>query len=458
MALTRKRLVQYVFALIAMGAVVGLASFTYIEVMNVGLAAFSLLFENLLLTVISAYLFFFLCVLILRYSIIILYSFLEHLEYLTGRRTRKKELASYARKDDAALPLITLVVPAYNEGVVIQAAVRSLLHLDYPNYEVLVIDDGSTDDTYEKAMVVAKESQRVSVRVISKRNGGKADALNTGMTWARGEFILNMDGDSKLSSNALRVCVRHFDDPSVGAVAGNVKVINRDNIWTRIQALEYVEGLAMARKAQSFLRSVNIIPGPLGMFRKSVLQQVGGYDHDTFAEDCDLTLKLLMRGWHIAYEPLAVAWVESPSRLLDLLKQRYRWTRGILQATRKHSKALWQPRKAGLNFYILWYMLFEGIVWPFSTVAGSIFFSFVGLHYGVATFLFFWWLQLTLLDVISAAYCVVVEEEEPVLIIYAIAFRLFYIVIVDVAKVFATIEEWQGTAMTWGKLEREGKL
>jgi cellulose synthase/poly-beta-1,6-N-acetylglucosamine synthase-like glycosyltransferase len=252
--------------------------------------------------------------------------------------------------------------------------------------------------------------------------------------------------------------VPHFDNPSIGAVAGNVKVLNRENVWTNIQALEYVEGLAMARKAQSFLRSVNIIPGPLGMFRKSVLQQVGGYDHDTFAEDCDLTLKMLMKGWHVAYEPTAIAWVETPSGLLDLLKQRYRWTRGILQATKKHSHALWNPKKAGVNFFILWYMLFEGIVWPFSTVLVNLFFVYVSFQFGLAVLLFYWWLQLTVLDLVAAAYCVVIEEEDPALIFYAVLFRVMYINIADICKVFATIEEWRGAAMTWGKLEREGKL
>jgi biofilm PGA synthesis N-glycosyltransferase PgaC len=351
-----------------------------------------------------------------------------------------------------------LVVPAYNEGPVIEAAIGSLLVLDYPNYEVLVVDDGSTDDTYDKALAAARASRFVPVRVITKKNGGKADALNTGMMHARGEFILNMDGDTKLSPNTLRACIRHFDDPRIGAVAGNVKVYNRENLWTRVQALEYVEGLAMARKAQSFMRSVNIIPGPLGVFRKSVLQEVGGYDQDTFPEDCDLTLKLLMRGWHIAYEPSAVALVETPSRLLDLLKQRYRWTRGILQATRKHRWALWRPRKAGINCFILWYMLFEGVVWPISTVLGNVFFAYIGVTYGMVSLMFFWWLQLTVLDLISASYCVVVEEEEAGLIWYSLAFRTFYITIIDVAKVLATIEEWRGTAMGWGKLQREGKL
>lgn len=416
--------------------------------------SFTVLLENIVLATMSYYLLFFLFLLIVRYAVLIFYSFMDHLEALY--KGRKHSVSIY--REDSLLPMISLVVPAYNEGVVIQAAIRSLLLLDYPNYEILVIDDGSTDDTYEKAMAVAQEQDKIPVRVITKRNAGKAEALNTGMSVARGEFILNMDGDSKLSSNTLRACVRHFDDPSIGAVAGNVKVINRENIWSKIQALEYVEGLAMARKAQSFMRAVNIIPGPLGMFRKSVLKQVGGYDHDTFAEDCDLTLKMLMRGWHIAYEPTAIAWVETPTGLLNLLKQRYRWTRGILQATNKHSQALWQPRKAGLNFYILWYMLFEGIMWPFSTLLGNIFFAYVGIQYGLSTLLFLWWLQLTVLDVVAAAYCVVIEEEDPALIFYAVTFRLFYINIIDVSKVFATIEEWRGNAMTWGKLDREGKL
>lgn len=416
--------------------------------------SFSVLLESYVLMIVSGYLLFFLVLLIIRYGVLILYSFMEHLESLYKRREAPVRL--YV--EDSSLPMISLVVPAYNEGIVIQAALRSLLLLDYPNFEIIMIDDGSTDDTYEKALVVAREQQDIPLRVITKRNGGKAEALNTGMTAAHGEFILNMDGDSKLSSNTLRACIRHFENPKVGAVAGNVKVVNRENIWSKIQALEYVEGLAMARKAQSFMRAVNIIPGPLGMFRKTVLQQVGGYDHDTFAEDCDLTLKLLMRGWHIAYEPSAIAWVETPSRLLDLLKQRYRWTRGILQATSKHSQALWQPRKAGINCFILWYMLFEGILWPFSTLLGNIFFAYIGIQYGLATLLFYWWLQLTVLDVVAAAYCVVIEEEDPSLIFYAVMFRLFYINIIDISKVFATIEEWRGHAMTWGKLDREGKL
>ena len=450
----KRRVLGYAAALVVCAMGLAAVAFNQFQLVTLTLSTFQILVQNLVLAAISVYLLFFLTVLVLRYGLMMVLSFMEHLENQIKGRERKEP----SLQDDASLPMISLVVPAYNEGPVIEAALRSLLKLDYPNFEILVVDDGSTDDTYEKALAVARSSSVVTVRVIHKPNGGKADALNTGIVHAKGEFILNMDGDTKLSRNTLRACVRHFENPRIGAVAGNVKVLNRENLWTRVQALEYIEGLAMSRKAQSFVRLVNIIPGPLGMFRKSVLQQVHGYDSDTFAEDCDLTLKVLTRGWHVAYEPTAIAWVETPSSLLDLLKQRYRWTRGILQAMRKHRAALFRPGKAGVNFYILWYMMFESIIWPFSTVLGSIFFAYVGLRYGVVLFIFYWWLQLTMLDLIAATYCVVVEEEDPMLIFYAVAFRLFYINIVDVSKVFATIEEWRGNAMTWGKLKREGKL
>lgn len=447
----RQRAIAFGFIGLVILSSLLMLGFSYLTLQREG-GSLAVILESTVLRIVAIYLLFILLVLIARYSITILLSYLEHINVVSHGDPSKSE------SNERSLPMISLVVPAYNEGVLIEAALKALLNLDYPNYEIIVVDDGSSDDTYYKALRIAETSADVAVRVLTQPNGGKAQALNKGISMARGEFVLCMDGDSKLSSNTLRVCIRHFADARVGAVAGNVKVINRNNMWSKIQALEYIEGLAMARKAQSFAHVVNIIPGPLGMFRKEVLREVGGYDHHTFAEDCDLTLKLLMHGWHIVYEPAAVAWVETPSSLLNLLKQRYRWTRGILQATSKHGWALWSPRKAGVNFWILWYMLFEGVVWPFSNVLSNLFFVYVSFEYGLITLLFFWWLQLTLLDLIAASYCVVIEKEDPKIIPYAVLFRLLYINIIDVAKVLATIEEWRGTAMTWGKLEREGHL
>jgi poly-beta-1,6 N-acetyl-D-glucosamine synthase len=389
-------------------------------------------------------LFAFLVLLILRYIGLLWFSYLNHLE-----------------RDDAEptnLPPITILVPAYNEGTVIQGSIRSLLALDYPRYEILVIDDGSKDDTTMKASVYIGDHGRATVRVITKPNGGKARALNTGIAQATSDFILCMDGDSALHPQTLRRAIRHFQDPAIGAVAGSVKVVNRTNLLSSLQALEYIEGLNMVRAAQGFFRLVNIIPGPIGIFRKSALEKVGGYDHDTFAEDCDLTLKLLLEGWQIQYEPGSVAYTEAPEKMLDLLKQRYRWTRGILQAISKHKRRLVDPR-GGIGVTLtLWYMIFEGIMWPVMNVFGNVLFVFVAARYGTALPLVLWWAQLTVLDLSAALYCVVVEEESLLLVPYAIFYRAFFALTIDVAKLFATFEELFKLRMDWGKLERIGRI
>jgi cellulose synthase/poly-beta-1,6-N-acetylglucosamine synthase-like glycosyltransferase len=352
-------------------------------------------------------------------------------------------------------PLVTIVVPAYNEGPVIQQSVRSLLCMDYPCFEVLVVDDGSSDDTYERALQASRGFARV--RVIRKPNGGKASALNVGLAHARGTLILNMDADSKLSSNALRVCVRHFLDPSVGAVAGNIKVVNRENMATRLQAIEYIHGLGLERRAQDVMKAVSVIGGPLGMFRRDALQEVGGYDSDTFAEDRDVTLKLLAKGWLVTYEPEARAWCESPSRWLDLLSQRYRWTRGTVQAVFKHRRSLWTLRENPAMCLSLWYMALDSLVVPVISLAMLGFFGFLALAFGRSEFLLLWWTQVALFDVAVTLYCIELDDEDRGLVPYALALR-FYAIFTDVAKLLAIGEELLQVEMSWGKLAREGKL
>jgi poly-beta-1,6 N-acetyl-D-glucosamine synthase len=390
----------------------------------------------------------FLVLLVLRYFALLWLGYLQHIE----------SEASPDERELGFLPPVTLVVPAYNEAPVIQAAIRSLLELDYPSYEILVVDDGSTDDTYARAAELEGRHGGVVVRVVSKANAGKANALNTGIAIARHPFVVCMDGDSRLDRDTLRAAMCHFADPKVGAVAGNVKVCNRNSLWTRLQALEYIEGLNMARRAQGFLRVVNIIPGPIGIFRRETLSSVGGYDSDTFAEDADLTLKILTAGWHIVYDDRAVAYTEAPESLLDLIKQRYRWTRGILQALRKRAGWLVVPHGGVSVWMSLLAMLFEAVIWPVMNVLGNLFFVLAALFAGAADFVVYWWILLTLLDVAAALHTVAMEEEDLALVPYAVIYRLFFVVLIDVAKLFATAEELFRVRMTWGKLERVGRL
>ena len=389
----------------------------------------------------------FLMITMARYLVLLWLGYLQHVE----AKTR-------VEPEERFEPLVTILVPAYNEEAVIQGAIRSLLELDYPAYDVLVIDDGSTDQTYAKAAELEGYYGRATVRVVSKSNGGKARALNTGIGLARTPFVLCMDGDSRLAPGTLKYAMPHFRDPRVGAVAGNVKVVNRRNLWTCLQALEYIEGLNMARRAQGFVRAVNIVPGPIGVFRRDTLARVGGYDTDTFAEDADLTLKLLTDGWHIVYEDRAIAYTEAPEQLLDLLKQRYRWTRGILQALKKHSSALFAPRKRFATWVSLHSMLFEAIAWPLMNVFGNLFFSIAALAAGSPVYVLYWWLLLTWLDLAAALHTVAMEEEDLRLVPLAILYRFFFIATVDVAKLFATVEELLNVKMGWGKLQRAGRI
>jgi poly-beta-1,6-N-acetyl-D-glucosamine synthase len=389
----------------------------------------------------------FLIILIVRYVILLWLGYLHHVE------------TDALPEGLTEAPPVTVVVPAHNEEAVIESALRSLLELDYPAYEVVVVDDGSTDGTAERAALLAGDFGHVNIRVVTQPNAGKASALNAGIGLARFEYVLCMDADSRLSRDAMRVAMRHFRDPRVGAVAGNVKVVNRDTMWTALQALEYIEGLNLARRAQGFLRVVNIVPGPIGLFRREALAGVGGYDTDTFAEDADLTLKILTAGWHITYEDRAIAWTEAPERLHDLIKQRYRWTRGILQALRKRSTWLGSPRRGLAVWTSLQAMLFEAVIWPVVNVLGNLLFALTALAAGAASgVVVYWWLLLTLLDVAAALHTIGMEEEDLGLVPYAILYRFFFITMIDVAKLFAAVEEFANVRMTWGKLERAGRI
>jgi poly-beta-1,6-N-acetyl-D-glucosamine synthase len=402
----------------------------------------------------------FLGLLLLRYFGVLYMSYLHAARY-TAREDR---YADQFDPERAFLPPTSIIIPAYNEAKLIEQTLYSLLELDYPRFEIIVVDDGSSDETARLAAAFAGRYPTAAggsarVRVLTKTNGGKATALNAGIAAARYDFLLCVDGDSEIEPDTLRRAMRHFRDPSIGAVAGNVKVKNRRSLWTRLQALEYVEGLNMARSAQSLLHLVNIIPGPVGVFRREALRGAGWYSPDTFAEDCDVTLKMLRAGWRVVYEPRAVAWTEAPQGLLDLLKQRYRWTRGILQAVRKHKRLFFNPfadRRSNFGgTLVMWVMAFESLIWPVMNIFAHLFFVTAAL-FGYSYYLVLWWLSLTLLDLAAAVYCVATEKEDPRLIPYAIIYRTFFILTIDVCKCFATIEEMLGLGMSWGKLERIG--
>ncbi len=396
----------------------------------------------------------FLIVLIFRFFVLIYVAHLHHRDRL---QIPDRVVEYFNTEDRSHFPTVSIIVPCFNEGVVIERSLGSLLELHYPDLEIIVVDDGSTDDTSARARRFEGQQGHHVVRVLRQENAGKAEALNNGIRHARGELIMAVDADSRLDPASLLYAIPHFENPKVGAVAGNVKIVNRHNMVTKMQALEYIEGLNMVRRSQGYFSAVNVIPGPLGVFRRKVLEEVGGYDSDTYAEDCDITIKILAHRWKIEYEPYAITWTEAPETVNAFYRQRYRWTRGILQSLRKHAPSL-TGGSGPLNTFVLWYMGFEALLWPIMNIFAQLYFLYVVLVFDMSIFVVFWWGQLTVLDIVVAMFCLSMENESMKLAPYAILYRIYFVLLTDVCKVLATVEEFLQVEMNWGKLERTGKL
>ncbi len=256
------------------------------------------------------------------------------------------EVASYK-------PKVAVLIPAYNEEKVIERTVRAALNSNYRNLRVIVIDDGSKDRTLEVARkAFAAEAAAGKVLILGKPNSGKAEALNYGIEHiGDAELFVGIDADTIIAQDAISRLVPHFINPKVGAIAGNAKVGNRVNLWTRWQALEYITSQNFERRALDVLGAVSVVPGAIGAWRVSAVREAGGFHLDTVAEDADLTMALLRRGYRVEYEDMALAYTEAPTNANALMRQRFRWSFGILQAVYKHRSVV--ARKGALGWVAL---------------------------------------------------------------------------------------------------------
>jgi cellulose synthase/poly-beta-1,6-N-acetylglucosamine synthase-like glycosyltransferase len=242
---------------------------------------------------------------------------------------------------------VSIIVPSYNEEQVIENTIRSLLCSDYPHFEIIIVDDGSSDRTSD--IVNEKFGGEPLVQLFTVANAGKAAALNFGLRRAQGDVIVALDADTQFPPETIRALARRFVDPRIGAVAGNAKVGNRINIVTRWQALEYITSQNMDRRAFASLNCITVVPGAVGAWRRELIEQCGGFSNDTLAEDQDLTLLIRKLGYKIGYEEAAIAWTEAPDGVRTLARQRFRWAYGTLQCLWKHRDALFRPRYGTLG-------------------------------------------------------------------------------------------------------------
>lgn len=254
--------------------------------------------------------------------------------YLILEKFRKRPCDYYQ-------PQVSIIVPAHNEEKIIEHSILSLLELDYPNKEIIIVDDGSTDRT---KVIATRYVQEGGIKLLHRdvASGKKARAVNYGLMHVKGEIIITVDADTLLERSSLRNIIHHFNDPNVGAVSGNVKVLNQVNLLTKLQAYEYLISMEMGRRFQAAIRTLMIIPGAFGAIRKRVLSSIGVFDPDTLTEDFDVTIKLHKTRFKIKFAADAICWTQVPETWREWIRQRTRWTSGQLQTLHKHKNLFFE--------------------------------------------------------------------------------------------------------------------
>jgi len=267
-------------------------------------------------------------------------------------------------KEPDVYPSLSIIVPAYNEEKVIARTIENLIEAYYPKKEIIVVDDGSSDDTYKIACQFAVRG----VKVIHRENGGKFAALNMGLCYAQGEIVVTVDADTLVARTALVEIIKSFSDPDVGGVAGNLKVFNRNTFLTRLQALEYLTQLEIVRRAFDNFGTVTVAPGAFSAFRKIAVAEAGNYDADRLLEDFDLTIKLQKAHKVLCGDSDAVAYTEAPETFRDVFKQRLGWYRGDYQNFWKHRDAFFNSKFGYMHSLTLPYMLMSMTMVPLAGI------------------------------------------------------------------------------------------
>jgi cellulose synthase/poly-beta-1,6-N-acetylglucosamine synthase-like glycosyltransferase/peptidoglycan/xylan/chitin deacetylase (PgdA/CDA1 family)/spore germination protein YaaH len=382
-------------------------------------------------------------------------------------RSRRRELT---HAGETYAPFVSVIVPAYNEELVIENTIKSLLASDYENYEIIVVDDGSIDKTGE--IVREKFVGNDRVRLLSASAGGKSAALNVGLRYAKGEIVIALDADTLFAPQTIGALAHRFYDPKIGAVAGNAKVGNRINIVTRWQALEYITSQNMDRRAFASLNCITVVPGAVGAWRRDLIEQAGGFQSDTLAEDQDLTLSIRRLGHSIGYEEDAIAWTEAPDSLRTLAKQRFRWAFGTLQCMRKHLDALFRPRYGALGFIALPNVWMFQILFPLISPVMDLMLVYTlvvavldrlqqpaGYSSTALRQVLFYYALFLAIDWVAACFAFLLEKKEHWRLLWWLFLQRFcYRQVMYYVMIKSVTVATRGSTVGWGKLDRKATV
>jgi len=368
-------------------------------------------------------------------------------------------------------PSVTVLIPAHNEESVIVQTVASVLLSDLKDLRIIVVDDGSTDKTGE--LLDANFSRDPRVRIIHQVNRGKAAALSLAMSLSDTEIVVTIDADTEIEPDAVGKLIRHFSDPKVGAVAGNVKVGNRSRWLTRWQALEYITSQNMEKRAFDLLNCITVVPGALGAWRKKAIEAAGGITADTVAEDADLTIAIRRLGWRVGYDEEAIAWTEAPEKAGQLIRQRFRWTFGTLQSFWKHSDTLFRPKYGTLGWVALPNIFVFQLALPLISPIIDLLFLGSVLLWAVERWHFSWlptiqstsddllrsvffFLGFLMIDILTCVVAFTLERKEDWTLLIPVLLQRFYYRQLMYVVLFRSVKEAvSGRPVGWRGVEKE---
>jgi poly-beta-1,6 N-acetyl-D-glucosamine synthase len=374
------------------------------------------------------------------------------LALISNGRQKRRHWDAIPEKD---WPFVSVVLPVYNEERLVEKTLAALQVSDYPRFEVVAVNDGSTDST----LAVLTEYARTwpQLRVLDQPNGGKSEASNNGIFHSQGEVVVTLDGDTLFERQTIRMFARHFcvdnGPKKLGAVAGHVKVGNRRSLITAWQSLEYLSGICVTRMAEGLMGAISIVPGACAAWRREALIQAGGYSTDTLAEDADLTLSLQRLGYSIVQENRAVAWTEAPMTVTGLAKQRLRWTYGNIQTIYKHRGMIFNARYGALGLLTLPYAVLSVII-PLLFMPMTIVVAVVNLSRGewqaIAIFAVF----VAATHMIISTVAVIMVREDPSHLLMVPIYRLIYEPLRAYVIFGATLQALRGRVVGWYRPER----
>lgn len=359
------------------------------------------------------------------------------------------------RKEESDV-FFSVLVPCYNEELTLTNCIESLINQTYKKFEIIIIDDGSKDKTFDIANQLKSNYSNINIEVFKKENGGKASALNFGIEKAKGDIIVSLDADSIFLENTLSQISQAFLDKNLVAVCGNVKISNRDKILTKCQAMEYITGLNIQRRAFAFLNAIHVVAGAIGAFRKDKVIEVGGYSHDTLVEDMDLTISLSSKGYKIKYLGDAIAYTEAPETLTNLYKQRYRWYYGFFQIIRKYNKLIFKDFNNNLFMILFPYVIFFTIIDTIMLILIISLPLLIFLKLITISELIPLILLVSIMEFLIYLMSAIIDNENKKLI-YIMPIFLIYTQLLNLIVLKTFIDNVRNKKSTWNKFERLGK-